>query len=61
MVGTFVTDQLTAGGSAMHIRETLRYEDTMITFVITQMCRDRLVKIQTENKLLVIAKVHLEP
>ena len=61
MVGKFVNDQFNAGGSAILVRKTVVHGDTMRTHVIAQMGQDHFVEIRSENRLLMIADVHLEP
>ena len=50
MLGTFVNDQVNAGGSAILIRKTRLHGETVLKQVITQQGRDQVVKIQSENE-----------
>ena len=61
MVGKVVNDQFNTGSSAILVRKTLLHGDTVRTHVIAQMGQDHFVEIRSENRLLIIADVHLEP
>ena len=61
MVGTFVEDQVNAGGSAMLVRKYPLEGGSVLEHVVTHVGRDHLITIRAEIKSLMIASVHLEP
>ena len=61
MFGTYVTDNVNAGGSAILIRKNLLPDFADVTHEITCQGRDHIGRIQSSESVLVVINVHFEP
>ena len=61
MFGTFVSDNVNAGGSAIFIHKNLLPDGAIINHVTTCQGRDHIVTIRSGESVLVIVNVHFEP
>ena len=59
--GTFIPNNVNAGGSAVLIRKNLLPENVVVTHEITCQGRDHIVRIRSGESFLVVINVHLEP
>ena len=61
MFGTFIPNNVNAGGSAVLIRGNLLPEDVVVTHEITCQGRDHIVRTRSGESVLVVINVHFEP
>ena len=61
MFGTFVSDNVNAGGSAILIHKNLLPDRANVTYGITCPGRDHSVTIRSGVSVVVIVNVHFEP
>ena len=61
LCGTFIPDDVNAGGSATCIHKSLLPDGAIVAQMVTCQGRDHIVTIHSGRSVLVIANVHFEP
>ena len=61
LFGTFILNNLNAGGSAICIHKDLLPEGAIVTHVVTCQSRDHIVNTQSSARNLVVVNIHFEP
>ena len=61
MFGTFIPNNVNAGGSAVLTRKNLSPENVVVTHEITCQGRDHTVRIRSGESVLVVINEHFEP